>query len=271
MQPMITTSEMEFFHEYGYLVKRNVFPYASLQEIASEYKKIWLQMIADGEIVQKTEKPLDSLFPRLRDHYRTNDVVRQFSIHPILVGMAEQLIGEEPLVVQGTYYIKAPQTRGIPIHQDNYDMGIAPGTTLSAWLSIDASDQENGGLYIIPKTHTYDLVIPHITHAVERHEWSEIYDLPQPYEVVDIVTEPGDMVFFNGNLIHGSYRNQTYDRFRQSFVVHYAGISIEKTSVNYNYLLDKHGRRVRRRLNLEPKAVATQGSIFTWKDKGYVY
>ncbi|CAM4435235.1 phytanoyl-CoA dioxygenase family protein [Paenibacillus tarimensis] len=271
MPALVTKEELEFYHEQGYLLKKGVFAEDELQELTNEYTKIWFDMLAAGEIVQKPEKPIDSLFPRLRDHYRTSDYVRQFSVHPAITGIVEDLIGEEPVVVQSTYYIKAPKTRGIPIHQDNYDMGIAPGTTYSAWLSVNASDRENGGLYVIPKTHTYNLVVPHITHNVDRYELSEIYDLPESYEIVDLSTEPGDMVFFNGNLIHGSYNNATENRFRQSFVVHYAGASLERTSVNYNYLLDKQGNRIRRRLNLEPKAVATQGPIFTWKDKGYVY
>jgi hypothetical protein len=32
----------------------------------------------------------------------------------------------------------------------------------------------------------------------------------------------GDVLFFNGSLIHGSYPNTSDDRFRRAFICHYA-------------------------------------------------
>ena len=34
---------------------------------------------------------------------------------------------------------------------------------------------------------------------------------------------PGDGLFFDGKTIHGSYPNQTADRWRRSFICHYIG------------------------------------------------
>jgi ectoine hydroxylase-related dioxygenase (phytanoyl-CoA dioxygenase family) len=40
--------------------------------------------------------------------------------------------------------------------------------------------------------------------------------------------EPGDVLFFNGSLVHGSQPNRTADRFRRSLICHYAGRSAER-------------------------------------------
>ena len=36
-----------------------------------------------------------------------------------------------------------------------------------------------------------------------------------------MLMEPGDVLFFNGQLIHGSFPNTTTDRFRRTLVGHY--------------------------------------------------
>jgi phytanoyl-CoA hydroxylase len=35
--------------------------------------------------------------------------------------------------------------------------------------------------------------------------------------------EPGDVLFFGGLTIHGSYPNTTADRFRRGFICHFVG------------------------------------------------
>jgi ectoine hydroxylase-related dioxygenase (phytanoyl-CoA dioxygenase family) len=47
---------------------------------------------------------------------------------------------------------------------------------------------------------------------------------------------PGDVLFFNGSLVHGSEPNRTTDRFRRSFIGHYIGRSTEKISEWYKVL-----------------------------------
>lgn len=53
--------------------------------------------------------------------------------------------------------------------------------------------------------------------------------------------DPGDVLFFNGNLIHGSYRNKSKDRFRRAFICHYANSSADKISRWYNPLYRADG------------------------------
>jgi hypothetical protein len=44
--------------------------------------------------------------------------------------------------------------------------------------------------------------------------------LPENVELVPVIMEPGDVLFFNGSLVHGSKPNRS-DRFRRSLVAHY--------------------------------------------------
>jgi ectoine hydroxylase-related dioxygenase (phytanoyl-CoA dioxygenase family) len=44
---------------------------------------------------------------------------------------------------------------------------------------------------------------------------------------------PGDVLFFNGSLVHGSGPNRSADRFRRSFIGHYVGRSAHHIGRHY--------------------------------------
>jgi ectoine hydroxylase-related dioxygenase (phytanoyl-CoA dioxygenase family) len=44
---------------------------------------------------------------------------------------------------------------------------------------------------------------------------------------------PGDVLFFNGSLVHGSGPNRSADRFRRSFIGHYVGRSTDRIGRHY--------------------------------------
>ena len=46
---------------------------------------------------------------------------------------------------------------------------------------------------------------------------------PGDAEEVGVDMAPGDALFFDGKVIHGSYMNKTDDRWRRSFICHYMG------------------------------------------------
>ena len=45
--------------------------------------------------------------------------------------------------------------------------------------------------------------------------------LPEGMETQPVLMRAGDVIFFNGSLIHGSYPNVSTDRFRRSLIAHY--------------------------------------------------
>jgi hypothetical protein len=58
--------------------------------------------------------------------------------------------------------------------------------------------------------------------------------LPKGISPLNVVLEPGDTLFFNGSLIHGSTKNSS-QIFRKSLVTHFAPRSCEQS-----YMLDGH-------------------------------
>src|SRR5205085_11462152 len=65
--------------------------------------------------------------------------------------------------------------------------------------------------------------------------------IPEGQEVRPIPMEAGDVMFFNGSLIHGSYPNRTTDRFRRALIGHYIEGAAEQVAQFYHPVLRMDG------------------------------
>ena len=61
---------------------------------------------------------------------------------------------------------------------------------------------------------------------------------------VPCLMKAGDVLFFNGSIIHGSYPNTSKDRFRRSFICHYVPRACAQVSQGYRPLLTFRGEVV---------------------------
>ena len=68
--------------------------------------------------------------------------------------------------------------------------------------------------------------------------------LPEGMARVPLVMEPGDVAFFTGALIHGSFPNASKDRFRRALAGHYVAGGAEKVSGYYHPVLRMDGTEV---------------------------
>ncbi|MFC9775806.1 phytanoyl-CoA dioxygenase family protein [Paenibacillus chitinolyticus] len=272
MNEKLPDDKLAAFAGEGYLVLNDVYTREEVSELIRQFDLHWVQLTASGQIIQNGNRPLESLYPRLRDYHRKNEKIKRLSLKPQLFAYLEQLIGEEALIISTSYYFKSPSTRGLPLHQDNYAFGVSPGTTYAAWISLDSSDEGNGGMTFVPGTHSLDLQVPEGDASDVRRYFSDEGQWLKDYETAEMVkvaTNPGDVIFFNGNIVHGSSDNLSRHRFRRSLLIHFTGVSVEKLALNFNNLMDKTGARVRRRLNTDTKITEGQDSVFSIQEADY--
>jgi hypothetical protein len=75
-------------------------------------------------------------------------------------------------------------------------------------------------LQIVPGTG--DLPILCAVQADTTQSFTDIsVPIPEGFAAEGVVMQPGDVFFFNGALIHGSFPNSSQDRFRRSLIAHY--------------------------------------------------
>jgi ectoine hydroxylase-related dioxygenase (phytanoyl-CoA dioxygenase family) len=174
--------------------------------------------------------------------HEISDLARDVLLDARLRTVLEVLLGEEVLAAQSMFYFKPPGARGQALHQDNFYLRVEPGTCVAAWLACEVIDRENGGLEVVPGTHRMDLFCPEEADA--GVSFAREYVPPPPgLAPVPVDMEPGDVLFFNGSLVHGSQPNRAADRFRRSFIGHYVGRSAERIGGFYR-TLTMNGARV---------------------------
>lgn len=244
--PYLSDKAKKSYDRDGYYVWNGFFDHHETEMLYEATRKLWIDKVMDKQIVQDTALPLVSLFPPHRGIVE-GQLLWQYVVYPRILAVIGKLLGEKPLIVGSTCFYKPPGDKGLALHQDNYEIGALPEGTCAAWISIDKSEAVNGGLRFVPGSHKLGLISP----VIPGHHsyYGQMVVVPPGYEVVPIETRPGDVVFFDGNAIHGSTANVSKDRWRRAFVTHYVRESTKSIYVNNNLLRNMDGDIVKRKFN----------------------
>lgn len=239
------TVMLDEYQTNGYFVARGLF---SLQEVA-HYKAHFMDLHAQerGFFTREQEAAVDGdplkKYPRMVHMHRWDELSLKWMLDKRLQAYMTELLGAEPYAVQTMFYFKPPGARGQALHQDQAPLNVQPGTCMAAWMALDPCTEDNGCLQIVPGTHEIDLLCTVDANTEESFSNSTV-PLPDGVEPQSIVMEPGDVLFFNGQVIHGSYPNRTADRFRRALIGHYIVAEAEKVGQFYHPVLRFDGREV---------------------------
>jgi ectoine hydroxylase-related dioxygenase (phytanoyl-CoA dioxygenase family) len=143
---------------------------------------------------------------------------------PRLAAVASEILGHEAVAFGCTYIVKPPHA-GLPVlwHQDGLPwqtrFGITEAVTL--WVALDAADARNGGLAVVPRTHS--LAAQPLRANVDRPSVFGLEIDPTLVEeelAIHLELDPGDVSAHDPSLIHGSGPNLS-GRPRRSLAVRY--------------------------------------------------
>lgn len=243
----LTADQLASFQEEGYLVVRGLFTRAEAEKLIETFMAIHaagpVPRYFNPRPLGETGGDILKAYPRIMHPHRFNDVARHYLLDRRLAVILRDLFGEEPLAAQSMLYFKPPGARGQALHQDNFYLRVEPGTCIAAWVALDRSDPQNGGLQVAPGTHRMNIFCPE--EADPEVSFTRDYvPLPEGVEAVPQVLDPGDVLFFNGSVVHGSDPNRSTDQFRRSFICHYIGRSSERMSTWYRPILTMGGEEV---------------------------
>jgi ectoine hydroxylase-related dioxygenase (phytanoyl-CoA dioxygenase family) len=143
------------------------------------------------------------------------------------------------------FYFKPPGARGQDLHQDNFYLRVSPGSCIAAWIAVDDADEENGGMMCVPGTGDLEVACPEKSDPTIFFT-TEHVEPPAGKKPEIVKLKAGDVLFFNGSVIHGSYPNTSKDRFRRSLICHYVPKSCIEVARGYHPLLDFEGNVVSR-------------------------
>jgi phytanoyl-CoA hydroxylase len=224
------------FRRDGFITVRQLFAAPEIAEI----RETFMEMARNGPVEGLSEgtgalnrggtaqyAPSDplSFYPRMMHPHNHLDkpigpVSMKYMLHPKLEGILAALLAEEPLAVQSMFYFKPPQSRGQALHQDNFYLRVKPGNCVAAWLAIDDADEENGAIQCVANTQSYPIQCPEQSNLAESFTTEHVTP-PRGSRVGVVPLKAGDVLFFNGSVIHGSGPNRSKTRFRRALIFHY--------------------------------------------------
>ena len=216
--PVPTTSISEFA-EQGYTVARGLFGVDEVERLRDHFSRINREKHTVADNIVDRNDPL-AKFPRIMMPHRWDETSLQWMFDERLNEWLTSILGQEPYAVQTMFYFKPPGARGQALHQDQFYLRVDPGTCVAAWMAVDRCDEENGCLRIVPGTHNIP-VLCSVEADTATSFTGDTVELPPGFEPVPLIMNPGDVLFFNGQLVHGSYPNSTADRFRCALIGHY--------------------------------------------------
>jgi ectoine hydroxylase-related dioxygenase (phytanoyl-CoA dioxygenase family) len=236
------------YNQDGFLLVRGLFSANEVEVLKARFMEInahgpeFTELIVEGGYNKKHADPLRQ-FPRLMQPHLGEKLAMEFALDERIRTVLLDILQQEPYLVQTMVYFKPAGARGQALHQDQRYLRVQPGTCIAAWMALDPCDTENGCLQVVPGSHRLPVLCP-IDADTRLSFTDETVPIPAGMEVEDVLMEPGDILFFHGNLIHGSGPNVSENRFRRIIVGHY--IHAETSSVHrwYGHILRFDGTKV---------------------------
>jgi phytanoyl-CoA hydroxylase len=255
---MISGEVLETYKQQGYAVARGLFSadevsrlrdhYMALRPVTGypgDYEGVPLQDAGSGDAVSRPDGKPDPLhqYPRMLNLHRWDTASLNWMLDERLHEHLIALLGMSPFAVQTMVYFKPPGARGQALHQDQFYLKVQPGTCIAAWLPLDDCDEDNGCMQVVKGSHTWDVLCT--VKADTTQSFTDVtVPLPEGIAPTSVPMRAGDVLFFNGQLVHGSFPNRTTDRFRRTLIAHYIVGDAQKVGAFYHPVLRMDGTEV---------------------------
>jgi phytanoyl-CoA hydroxylase len=238
---MITAEQRERYETDGYLVVQQLFTPAEVDFYRTHFMELHADVRFFGDEASPNSSDPLKRYPRMIHMHRQDETSLRWMLDPRLKHCLVGLLDREPYAVQTMFYFKPAGARGQALHQDQYYLRVQPGTCMAAWMAIDDCDEENGCLQVVPGSHRWPLLCT--VPADTAQSFTDVtVPLPAGTAVQPVVMQAGDVLFFNGQLVHGSLPNTSAERFRRSLIGHYIEGAAEKVGQWYHPALHMDGR-----------------------------
>jgi len=218
----LTPSEKTFYQENGYLVLERVFSQEECQ-----------RFVKHMEDLHAGRKELEGFFQQDKYGARTfnqhlyDPVVLDLLINPRLHKPLADCFGGEPEGIQTMHFYEGSEH---PLHQDQYYLPDC----MSAWIAMVRVDKNNGPLIVQPGSNRGRLItksdvpmtlLPGETYELQQHNRyfptvKQVFD-ENGTDAVQVMVNAGDVVLFDGKLIHGGAEILKPGTRRHALACHY--------------------------------------------------
>ena len=204
----LSTQDIERFRQRGYCVRAGFYDQATIQKISA-----WLDALKTTPPPEGAEACYYELSPATGEELLVrvehvlgehNPEISRLMLTPKLLGAMTDLLGEEPVLFKEKVNYKLPGTRPDKLHQDQAaGWNVYTDFFVTMAVVIDANRRDNAALSFLANGK-YE-------KALMGPEWAPLTDADPPWEPASdyelLEANPGDVVFFDSYVPHGSPAN----------------------------------------------------------------
>jgi len=204
-----TNEHLEAYQRDGYVIIREFFSPEEVNLLLETYKQD--KIVKDSAINVDDNSGMNT---KLTLWYKSgDDIYGAFSRSERVVDGLEMIFGDKAALYHTKFMQKEPRVGGAwEWHQDYgywYDNGFLLPEMLSVMVAVTRATKENGCLQVLKGSHK----IGRINHASTGEQVGA--DMKRVNEAIKTMSldyvelEPGDTLFFHGNLLHRSVSNKS--------------------------------------------------------------
>lgn len=218
----LTPEQETYYKTYGYVILQRVFAQQECQSFVDHMEEL-----------HNGHKELTGFFQQDKYGYRTfnqhlyDPIAMNFLIDSRLHQALADCIRGEPEAIQTMHFYEGSEH---PLHQDQYYLPDC----MSAWIAMVDVNENNGPLVVQPGSHKGRLItkndVPMTFQPGETYEQQQTNRyFPKVKEVfvengskdVEVIVNQGDVVLFDGKLIHGGAPVREPGTRRHALACHY--------------------------------------------------
>lgn len=221
----MSTDLAQAYIDDGYVVARQLI---SAEEIASMHHEIDRFRRGDYPVSNPADDgEVDDILCVHFPHW-VSDPTRQMVTHPGIVGVLAEITGAHVphwdgrvKCMQSMLFLKPPGFPGQAWHQDERFIPTRDRSLIAAWIALDDATEANGCLRVVPGSQRMGQLWPTAPHTApgEFDPSDEAQGVDDDNEIL-VELKAGDVLFFNGYLLHRSKQNRS-DTTRRALVNHY--------------------------------------------------
>jgi non-haem Fe2+, alpha-ketoglutarate-dependent halogenase len=228
MPKRLTIEQVEHFRREGYV--------APMRAVTAEHAREFRRRIEGFE--EKLGHDSEGYF-KIKAHIAAPWMV-DLACHPTVVDAVEDVIGPNILLLGSSLFAKqAHDPRFVSWHQDSAYFGLTPHNEVTAWVAFTDSNQSNGCVRVMPRTHRGPAFSHEERLGTESNNMlsraQTIVGLDES-KAVNLVLQAGEFSLHHEQTAHASHPNSSDDR-RIGLAFFYVPTSVASAKVRRSALL----------------------------------
>ncbi|KAM3090077.1 phytanoyl-CoA dioxygenase family protein [Phormidesmis sp. 146-35] len=251
----LTQTQINQFREQGFLIVEKFLTFDQVDRLNDRLDPLFATQLETGiypdEWHGRPGLSQPNATRQMSGLWRCDRTVASFSLSAQIARLNATLAGwSGGRFALDSCWIKPPNAPEVSFHRNNTLVSsIAPSAIVTCWIALDNATAAAGTLEFVPGSHKWEchdrFRFLHAPQADYRQPlWDAAQEAKQTGTIVAAELSPGGCVFLDGNLWHGSGRNQTADLTRRSFSISTFPLDIcfRSPGVGTDYIFGRYRR-----------------------------